>query len=124
MEARSPSQRSGATVRIHNRIPTPKHVEGKSIRALLADPNAASSAPALTTYGFRNHAVRDAGWRYIRYANGDEELYDEHEDPYEWVNLARDPKFAAKKAELGKFLPVSDRPEVSGPAAAANDAGN
>lgn len=96
-------------------IPTPKHVEGRSIRALLADPKANWDAPALTTYRFRNHAVRDAGWRYIRYANGDEELYDEQADPYEWVNLAKDPKFAAKKAELAKFLPASNHPDLTRP---------
>jgi len=96
-------------------IPTPKHVEGRSIRTLLADPKANWDAPALTTYRFRNHAVRDAGWRYIRYANGDEELYDEQADPYEWVNLAKDPKFAARKAELAKFLPASNHPDLTRP---------
>ena len=58
-------------------IPTPAHVEGRSIRALLEDPEAPWDRPALTTYRFKNHAVRSEGWRYIRYANGDEELYDE-----------------------------------------------
>jgi arylsulfatase A-like enzyme len=104
-------------------ISTPKHVEGRSVRALLADPRASWAAPALTTYRFRNHAVRDAGWRYIRYANGDEELYDEQSDPYEWVNLANDPKFAVKKSELARFLPTSDHPDIGGPAA-GDAAGN
>jgi arylsulfatase A-like enzyme len=94
-------------------IATPKHVEGRSIRTLLADPGSAWDTPALTTFGFRNHAVRNAGWRYIRYANGDEELYDEESDPYEWTNLARDPKFAARKSELARFLPTRDHPGVS-----------
>ena len=96
-------------------IATPAHVEGQSIRSLLADPRATWDAPALTTYRFRNHAVRYEGWRYIRYANGDEELYDETADPYEWVNLARDPRFAGKKLELAKFLPGDDHPDISGP---------
>jgi arylsulfatase A-like enzyme len=95
-------------------IPTPKHVEGSSIRALLEDPKASWERPALTTHHFRDHAVRDAGWRYIRYANGDEELYDEQADPHEWTNLALDPKFAAKKAELAKFLPAKDHPDIGG----------
>jgi arylsulfatase A-like enzyme len=93
-------------------IATPKHVEGRSIRTLLADPGSAWDTPALTTFGFRNHAVRNARWRYIRYANGDEELYDEQTDPYEWTNLARDPKFAARKSELARFLPTRDHPDV------------
>src|SRR4051812_42144172 len=69
-------------------IPTPKHVEGRSLRSLLVAPSSSWDQPALTTYRFKNHAVRSEGWRYIRYANGDEELYDETNDPNEWTNLA------------------------------------
>ncbi len=94
-------------------IATPPHVEGKSIRALLADPTVAWSQPAITTYRYNNHAVRSEGWRYIRYANGDEELYDETADPYEWTNLAGKPKFAEKKSELAKFLPTENAKDVS-----------
>ena len=50
-----------------------------------------------TTYRYKNHTVRNAGWRYIRYENGDEELYDETKDPNEWTNLATKPEFAAKR---------------------------
>lgn len=89
-------------------VPTPKHVEGTSIRALLADPNATWTTPAVTTYRYKNHTARSSDWRYIRYENGDEELYDERKDPNEYVNLASKPEFAAKKAELAKFFPKSD----------------
>ena len=41
------------------------------------------------TNGRFNHAVRSEQWRYIRYANHGEELYDHTNDPYEWTNLAR-----------------------------------
>jgi arylsulfatase A-like enzyme len=94
-------------------VPTPKHVEGKSIRSLLADPKAPWDQPAVTTYRFKNHAVRTEDWRYIRYENGDEELYDERNDPNEWVNLANDPKYAAKKAELARSLPASNHPDIN-----------
>ncbi|MFO1092221.1 MAG: sulfatase [Planctomycetaceae bacterium] len=93
-------------------IPTPAHVEGQSIRTLLENPQAEWAAPAVTTYGYRNHAVRTEGWRYIRYENGDEELYDETQDPYEWTNLAGNPQYASQKAELAKLLPQSDTPGV------------
>jgi arylsulfatase A-like enzyme len=89
-------------------VPTPKHVEGTSIRTLLADPNATWTTPAVTTYRYKNHTARSSDWRYIRYENGDEELYDVRKDPNEYVNLAGKPEFAAKKAELAKFLPKSD----------------
>lgn len=95
-------------------IPTPGHVQRKSIRSLLVNPNAEWSDPAVTTHGFKNHAVRAEGWRYIRYANGEEELYDEEKDPYEWINLAGREEFAGKKAELAKLLPASDKPDIAG----------
>src|SRR5262249_52383813 len=92
----------------------PAHVQGKSIRSLLADPKAAWDQPAMTTYLFKNHTVRTEDWRYIRYANGDEELYHDAEDPNEWTNLAMKPELAAKKAELGKYLPAEDKPDIGG----------
>jgi len=93
-------------------IDLPKHVEGTSIKSLLLDPQAPWDKPAITTHEFKNHAVRSEGWRYIRYAGGGEELYDEATDPEEWKNLAGDPAFAQKKAELGKWLPASNSPEA------------
>lgn len=93
-------------------IPRPAHVEGKSIRPLLANPSAPWSDPAVTTFLFKNHAVRNEGWRYIRYADGGEELYDETKDPNEWVNLAAKAEFASIKRELAKALPANDRPEI------------
>ena len=96
-------------------IPLPKHVEFESFAALLANPQAAWDKPAVTTYRYKNHTVRTAGWRYIRYANGDEELYDETKDPNEYVNLAAKPEFAARKTELAKFLPKTDVADPGGP---------
>jgi arylsulfatase A-like enzyme len=95
-------------------IPTPKHNEGESIRALLANPQAAWDKAGVTTYRYKNHSARTAGWRYIRYANGDEELYDETKDPNEYTNLAAKPEFAAKKVELAKFLPKTDVADPGG----------
>lgn len=95
-------------------IAIPSHVEGKSVRPLLADPGSAWDSPAMTTYGFKNHAVRSEQFRYIRYADGGEELYDEVKDPFEWTNLADQPAFASQKASLARSLPESDAPDVSG----------
>ena len=93
-------------------LETPKHVEGKSIRALLRNPKAEWNRPALTTYELGNHAVRTEAWRYIRYRNGDEELYDEAKDPLEWTNLASKPEFKVRKEELARHLPKKDAAEV------------
>jgi arylsulfatase A-like enzyme len=91
-------------------LETPKHVQGKSLRPLLVDPTAKWDDPAVTTYLFQNHTVRTEKWRYIRYADGSEELYDHDADPHEWANLATDPKYADLKKELGKHLPTENAP--------------
>ncbi|MFM9146537.1 MAG: hypothetical protein ACKORI_00175 [Verrucomicrobiota bacterium] len=87
-------------------------MHGKDVSSLLRDPASAWSQPAITTYGRGNHAVRSEDWRYIRYANGDEELYHDAKDPLEYVNLATKPEFASKKAELAAFLPKNEKPDL------------
>jgi arylsulfatase A-like enzyme len=93
-------------------VSVPKHAKGPSIKSLLADPKAAWDHAAVTTFHRNNHSIRTERWRYIRYANGDEELYDHDADPYEWANLAADPKHAGVKKELAKFLPAENEPEL------------
>ena len=48
----------------------------------------------------QNIAVRSKDFRYIRYANGEEELYDHRRDPHEWANLASNPEYASVKSQL------------------------
>jgi arylsulfatase A-like enzyme len=86
-------------------IETPGHVEGRSIRKLLTSPEAPWETPALTTHGQNNHAVRSENWRYIRYSDGGEELYDHRSDPYEWTNLANRAESRPTKEDLAKSLP-------------------
>jgi arylsulfatase A-like enzyme len=93
-------------------VSKPGNVEGANIRPLLADPKAKWETPAVTTYHRNNHTVRSERWRYIRYADGGEELYDHDGDPNEWHNLAADPKLAAVKAELAKAFPTTNAPEL------------
>jgi len=95
-------------------IPVPGHVQGQSVRPLLANPKSSWSQPAITTYGFMNHTIRVEGWRYIRYVDGGEELYDESKDPNEWTNLANKPDYAAKKAELARSLPSVNNADIGG----------
>jgi len=94
-------------------VAVPSHVEGGSIRSLLADPQAPWDRPALTTYHRNNHSLRSEKWRYIRYADGGEELYHHDVDEYEWKNVAGDPRNAAVKAGLAKWLPKVNREELS-----------
>ena len=44
-------------------------------------------------------------WRYIRYANGAEELYDTQADPNEWTNVAANPELTSVKQDLARWLP-------------------
>ena len=92
-------------------LKTPPHVQGVSIKPLLTDPQASWTTPAVTTFLRNNHAVRSEGWRYIKYADGGEELYDEAADPYEHVNLAGKPENASRKAEMAKWLPTKNLPD-------------
>ena len=92
-------------------IDTPEHVEGVSIVPLLKNPQAAWDRPAITTHGRGNHGVRSETHRLIRYANGDEELYHNAKDPYEYTNLAGHPEYATVKKQLAKWLPATEVPE-------------
>jgi arylsulfatase A-like enzyme len=92
-------------------LPKPAWVEGDNIKPLLANPAAAWSGVGITTFGQNNHAVRTDGWRYIRYADGGEELYDHSTDEYEWTNLASKPEHAELKAKLAKYFPATNIPE-------------
>lgn len=91
-----------------------KGLEGKSMISLLKNPTAPWSRPAVTTFRQGNHSVRSERWRYIRYNDGTEELYDHNKDPMEWTNLALKPESVAVKKELSKWLPkVNAAPTVS-----------
>ncbi len=64
-----------------------------------------ASNPAITTWQYNNHAARSQNFRYIRYRDGSEELYDHRTDPDEHHNLAGDPKLASIKKKLGDYMP-------------------
>lgn len=80
-------------------------LEGVSLTPLLDDPTSVREEPAITTYHQNNHSVRTERWRYIRYNNGDEELYDHQTDPDEYYNLAYDKQYRDVIDSLAKWLP-------------------
>ena len=85
--------------------------EGHSLRPLLADPASADwPHVALTTYGRNNHGVRDERYRYIRYEDGSEELYDHEDDAHEWNNVAADPAHQETRERLAAHLPEVNVP--------------
>ncbi|MAI69844.1 MAG: iduronate-sulfatase and sulfatase 1 precursor [Rhodopirellula sp.] len=85
-------------------LPVPEHLEGKSIKPQLADPTIKRS-PVISSYGQGNTAIRSERWRYIRYEDGSEELYDHASDPNEWTNLATSPEHQNIKRELAAAIP-------------------
>ena len=97
-------------------LPARTDIEGLSLRPQLADANAPRERPAITSHNQGNHGIRSERWRYIRYADRSEELYDTAADPNEWTNLVADPKNAGTIAELRAWLPKIDVPPAPGSA--------
>ncbi|MCZ6674529.1 MAG: sulfatase [Verrucomicrobia bacterium] len=89
----------------------PGHLEGRSLVPLLKNPDLKTGRAIVTTHQYMEHAVRSENWRYIRYADGSEELYDHSVDPREFRNLAEFPEFSAVITYLADWLPhINVRP--------------
>lgn len=95
-------------------LPEKPELEGISIVPQLQDAHAPRERPAITTSNPGNHSVRSQRWRYIRYANGSQELYDHYRDSYEWINLAGNPDYADVIEEHARWLPEYSEPHVPG----------
>lgn len=71
-------------------LPIPEHCQGKSLVAMLSDPQARVRDAA---YCLRSgsHMLRTERWALIRYKDDSLELYDMQNDPQQFTNLAKDP---------------------------------
>ena len=76
----------------------------------MKNPEASWHKTSLTVFGYKNYGLRSERYRYITYADGTEELYDHHNDRWEWHNLAGDPEYAEVKQEMRKGLPAHHEP--------------
>ncbi len=92
-------------------LPPKPGLDGQSLVPLLED-SSREGAVAMT-YQRGNHAVRSNRWRYIRYADGTEELYDHANDPREVSNLAAVKGHEAVIEELRAHLPTRSAPTVA-----------
>ncbi len=90
-------------------LPARDGLDGQSITPLLRNPVLEWGRPALMTFGLQNHAVQTERWRYIRYNDGGEELYDHTRDPNEWTNLASLAEYKPVIKELQQSLPKVNR---------------
>ena len=79
-------------------------LDGESLVTLLSNPQADREKPAITTSGTVN-SVRTERWRYIKYPDGSEELYDHQADPNEFTNLADKPEYDQIKFKLSEWIP-------------------
>jgi choline-sulfatase len=96
-------------------LPGPNHnLEGNDLSALIADPQMEWKHPALTTNGRSSHALTSEYWKYIRFFDGSEELYNLKKDPFCWTNLAENKLYDQVKKELSEFFPVVNLPNGPG----------
>jgi len=89
-------------------LPILPKLEGQSLVPLINNPKKKEDRSILTTWYYKNHAVRSNDWRYIHYRNGGEELYNHKTDPGEHINLANNPKYRQVIEAHKKWLPKQD----------------
>ncbi|MEN1680077.1 MAG: sulfatase [Planctomycetota bacterium] len=83
-----------------------QRLEGESLAGVLQTPASANDRNVFLPYLTPGaYAMINQRWRYIRYDNGTEELYDVQKDPHEWENLAGDPMLSGVKSELRAAAP-------------------
>jgi arylsulfatase A-like enzyme len=73
-------------------LTAPEALDGQSLAPLLRAPDRPTGRAVVTTFDPGNVTLGTDRWRYIRYADGSEELYDHQSDPNEWTNLAGEPQ--------------------------------
>ena len=86
-------------------LPANKKVEGHTLLPLLKNPEDEWKWPSIIGYKENSFAIQTERYRYLRYNDGSEELYDHKTDSNEWYNLANKPAMNAIKNELAKHLP-------------------
>jgi len=87
-------------------MPKPDHVDGKSLAPLLKNPQANWESTAISYLYDRYASIRTEQFRYIRYQDGQQELYDHKKDPHEWKNEADNPKYTETLETLKRRLPA------------------
>ena len=92
----------------------PAELEGLSLVPQLKDAAAPRPRPAITSHGPGNDSVRTETHRYIRYADGSEELYNIKADPEEYTNTASAPENEPLKKKLAAHLPKNPAKPVTG----------
>jgi arylsulfatase A-like enzyme len=101
------------TIADYTGIQTPDYVDGESLIPIVKDQSVRLEDPTIIAWGRGNYSVRTKQYRYIRYFDGGEELYNHKVDPNEWKNLASDVEYLSLKNELASHLPKNEKEMVS-----------
>ncbi len=97
------------TIADYANLPIPNTLEGKSLKNLVAGTQDKVRNYNVTTLGRASYALRIDDWKFIRYYDGSEELYDLSIDANEWENLASTARYSQRIISYRKLLPVDDR---------------
>ena len=90
-------------------LPKREELDGRSLVPLLRNPDQQWNYPVVITYGFKNHAIQTQRYRYIKYHDGGQELYDHETDPNEWTNLIGSVDYQDVIGGLESALPQTNR---------------
>ncbi len=82
-------------------------MDGQSLAAALKNPAAAKDRYAFTIAAPNEYSVVNTQWRYIHYADGAEEFYNEKSDSPEWTNLATKPEYRSQMDLMKAAAPAS-----------------
>ncbi len=85
-------------------LPANPSNQGRSLLPLLQQPAREWPHPVLTGWLENSFALQTERYRYIRYGDGSEELYDHQNDLKEWTNLAGKPESEALRKQLAETL--------------------
>jgi len=91
----------------------PTYVDGESLVPIVNDASLKLENPTIIAWGRGNYSVRTKSYRYTRYFDGGEELYNHNNDPNEWTNLANNPNYESLKNDLKGHLPKEEKEMVS-----------
>ena len=93
-------------------LPSKEGLDGRSLVPLLRNPEKNWDYPAISTYDFSEFSIRTKNWRYTRYIDDSEELYDHSRDPEEWTNLAKNPQHKNVIERLSQYIPDNPAPVI------------
>ena len=94
--------------------PPVQQLDGQSLVPFLNAESCSQHHPVLTSLGENLISVRSNRYRYIRYPDGESELYDIDNDPFEWNNLIGRDGFEEVVKEHQKYIPTVFAKELPG----------